>query len=75
MAVRSALVIINGQIQQLPSGDTLAGATGSGSSFISREASADVTVPSFQALYIPDEYIIDAGVNVEVAANGVLEVG
>lgn len=75
MAVRRALVVIGGQVQQLPVGDTLTGATGGASFSSSNIVSTDTVVADGESAYRSDYLEIAAGVELAIGVDSVVEVG
>lgn len=63
MAERRALVLLSGRIQELPSGDTLAGATGGATDYPTIKASIPVaetvTIPSGYQMIVGSGFLVD----------------
>lgn len=77
MAARLPLVLNAGQLQQLQSGDTLAGVTATlpALDYSSHLVSANFSVPAGCSAYVSRYVEIAAGITLEVGADADLEIG
>lgn len=76
MAVRKALVVNAGQIQQLQTGDTLEGAGGATALTSSQNIlTANYTVAADTSAYVTQYLEVADGFTLEVADGGYLEIG
>lgn len=76
MADQKPLVIINGQIQQIPSGDTIsstiAPGTGGAAAFgILKSQSTDQTLLTNYSIIFPNEYFITGTAGLTLAGNSI----
>lgn len=80
MATRRPLVLVNGQLSEMPSGDTIdttiaPGAAGSsGNPYSSYVISADFTVPTNNSMEVPQEYQITGTASLILAGTAIFKI-
>ena len=76
MAVRNPLVLVNGQIHELPAGDTVNGGGAAGALGLNQHVlDANFTVTAGYGSYISRYLEIGAGLTLTVNAGGDMEIG